>query len=62
MHTKFGLNQKDFEEMVDAEQFVELAQKVKETYEKGKIQKGDYESALDWVRKSAKAKGKTINI
>lgn len=60
MHTKFGLSQKDFEAMVDAEQFVELAKKAKETYEKGKTQKGDYENAMNWVRKSAQAKGKTI--
>lgn len=60
MHSKFGLNQKDFEEMVDAEQFAELAKKLKETLDKGKISKGDYESGLNWVRKSAQAKGKTI--
>ena len=60
MHAKFGLSQKDFEAMVDAEEFVELAKKLKETLDKGKIQKGDYESGMDWVRKSAQAKGKTI--
>lgn len=60
MHTKFGLSQVDFEKMVDDEDFVGLAQKLKETLEKGKISKGDYESALDWVRKSAQAKGKSL--
>jgi len=60
MHTKFGLSQKDFEEMVDAEQFEELAKKLKETLDKGKIQKGDYEVGMNWVRKSAQAKGKSL--
>ena len=60
MHTKFGLNQVDFETMVDEERFTELAQKLKETLEKQKIREGEYESAMDWLRKSAKMKGKTI--
>lgn len=60
MHIKFGLSQPDFEKMVDDEDFVGLAQKLKETLEKGKISKGDYESAMDWVRKSAQAKGKSL--
>lgn len=60
MHTKFGLNQVDFEKMVDEERFTELAQKLKESLEKGKIRDGDYESGMDWLRKSAKMKGKTI--
>ncbi len=60
MHTKFGLNQVDFEKMVDEERFSELAQKLKETLEKQKIREGDYESGMDWLRKSAQMKGKTI--
>lgn len=60
MHTKFGLNQPDFEKMVDEEKFSELAQKLKETLEKQKIREGDYESAMNWLRKSAQQKGKTI--
>lgn len=60
MHSKFGLNQIDFEKMVDEERFSELAQKLKETLEKQKIREGDYESAMDWLRKSAQQKGKSI--
>lgn len=60
MHTKFGLNQADFEKMVADEQFTELAQKLKETLDKQKIREGDYEAALDWLRKSAQMKGKSI--
>lgn len=60
MHTKFGLNQVDFEKMVDEDLYSELAQKLKESLEKGKIRQGDYESGMDWLRKSAKMKGKTI--
>lgn len=60
MHAKFGLNQPDFEKMVDEEKFTDLLQKLKESYEKGKIREGEYESALDWLRKSAQQKGKTI--
>jgi len=60
MHTKFGLSQIDFEKMVDDDDYVGLAQKLKETLEKGKITKGDYESGMDWVRKSAQAKGKSL--
>lgn len=60
MHTKFGLNQPDFEKMVDEEKFTELAQKLKESLEKGKIRDGDYESGMNWLRKSAQQKGKTI--
>ena len=37
MHTKFGLSQLDFEKMVDEEQFTELAKKLQETLDKGKI-------------------------
>ena len=44
MHTKFGLNQPDFEKMVDDEQFTELAARLKDALEKGKIRQGDYES------------------
>lgn len=60
MHAKFGLNQPDFEQMVNDEKFAELAQKLKESLEKQKIREGEYESALDWLRKSAQQKGKTI--
>jgi len=60
MHTKFGLSQIDFEKMVDADDYVGLAQKLKETLEKEKITKGDYENAMNWVRKSAQAKGKSL--
>ena len=60
MHTKFGLNQPDFEKMVDDEQFTELAARLKDAIEKGKIRQGDYESGMDWLRKSAQMKGKTI--
>lgn len=60
MHAKFGLSREDFEKMVDDENFVGLDEKLKETYEKGKISKGDFESAHDWVRKSAQAKGKSL--
>lgn len=60
MHAKFGLNQPDFEQMVADEKFAELAQKLKETFEKQKIREGEYESAMDWLRKSAQQKGKTI--
>lgn len=60
MHTKFGLSREDFEKMVDMDDYVGLAEKLKETLEKGKISKGDYESAYDWVRKSAQAKGKSL--
>lgn len=60
MHTKFGLNQVDFEKMVDEEKFSELATKLKESLDKGKIREGDYESGMEWLRKSAKMKGKTI--
>lgn len=56
MHTKFGLSQLDFEKMVDEEQFTELAKKLQETSDKGKISKGDYESGMNWVRKSAQTK------
>jgi len=62
MHTKFGLSQPDFEKMVDDEDFAGLAEKLKDTLEKGKISKGDYEVGLNWVRKSAQAKGKSLNI
>ena len=34
--------------------------KAKETLEKQKIREGDYESGMDWLRKSAQMKGKTI--
>lgn len=60
MHSKFGLNQPDFEKMVDEEKFAELAQKLKESLDKQKIREGDYEKALDWLRKSAQQKGKSI--
>lgn len=60
MHSKFGLNQEDFEKMVEEERFSELAQKLKESLEKGKIRDGDYEVALNWVKKSAQHVGKTI--
>jgi len=60
MHTKFGLSQEDFEKMVDEERFHELAQKLKEAYDKQKIREGDYESGMDWLRKSAQMKGKSI--
>lgn len=60
MHTKFGLSQLDFEKMVDEEQFTELAKKLQETLDKGKISIGDYESGMNWVRKSAQAKGKSL--
>jgi len=60
MHTKFGLSAIDFEKMVDEDDYVGLAQKLKETLEKGKISKGDYESGMEWVRKSAQAKGKSL--
>lgn len=60
MHTKFGLNQVDFETMVDEERFSELAQKLKEALEKQKIREGEYENTMDWLRKSAQMKGKTI--
>lgn len=60
MHTKFGLNQPDFEKMVAEEQFVELAQKLKEALDKQKIREGEYEATMDWLRKSAQMKGKSI--
>ena len=60
MHTKFGLSQLDFEKMVDEQKFEELAAKLKETLDKGKIQKGDYENGMNWVRKSAQAAGKSL--
>lgn len=60
MHTKFGLNQVDFEKMVEEDRYSELAQKLKETLEKKKIREGEYESGMDWLRKSAQMKGKTI--
>lgn len=60
MHTKFGLNPVDFDKMVEEERYSELAAKLKETLEKGKIREGDYESGMDWLRKSAQMKGKTI--
>lgn len=60
MHTKFGLSQIDFEKMVDEDDYVGLAQKLKENLEKGKISKGDYENGMNWVRKSAQAKGKSL--
>lgn len=60
MHTKFGLSKIDFEKMVDEDQYVELAKKLKESLEKGKISQGDYESGMDWVRKSAQARGKSL--
>lgn len=60
MHTKFGLNPVDFEKMVDEERYTELAAKLKETLDKQKIREGEYESAMDWLRKSAQMKGKTI--
>lgn len=60
MHTKFGLNQEDFEKMVDEERFHELAEKLKEALDKQKIREGEYESGMDWLRKSAQMKGKSI--
>lgn len=60
MHSKFGLNQPDFVNMVEEERFSELAQKLKESFEKQKIREGDYEAALAWLKKSAQHKGKTF--
>lgn len=60
MHTKFGLNQPDFEKMIEEEKFSELAVKLKESLEKQKIRAGDYEAALEWLKKSAQLKGKAI--
>ncbi|MCQ2591320.1 MAG: hypothetical protein MJ188_00930 [Treponema sp.] len=60
MHAKFGLNKPDFEQMVADEQFTELAKKLQESLEKGKIRDGEYEVALDWLRKTAQLQGKTI--
>ncbi len=60
MHAKFGLNQPDFEKMVDEQQYTALAEKLKASLENGKIREGDYESAYDWLKKTAKMNGKTI--
>jgi len=60
MHTKFGLNQPDFEKMVDEQQYTVLAERLKACLENGKIREGDYESAYDWLRKTAQMNGKSI--
>lgn len=60
MHQKFGLNQPDYEKLVDDNEFQVLADKLKETLANGKIREGEYESTMKWLRESAKMKGLNI--
>ncbi len=60
MHEKFGLNQPDFEKMVNDHEYQALADKLKASYESAKIRDGEYESTLKWLRESAKMHGLSI--
>ena len=44
MHEKFGLNQPDFEKLVNDHEYQTLADKLKASYESAKIREGEYES------------------
>ncbi len=60
MHEKFGLNQPDFEKLVNDHEYQALADKLKASYESAKIREGEYESTLKWLRESAKMHGLSI--
>ena len=60
MHEKFGLNQPDYEKMVEDHEFQALADKLKASLESGKIREGEYESTMKWLRESAKMHGLSI--